>query len=279
MNKSVNTDYEKVELSFDVWCSPVEFARRGVEAFRSECRERVERIAEFMDASSFEIRPLVFIPDNLADVRVQMCFEFHPGKSTVEYTDAELKACIADNRAYLEEAGFDDFEAVCLEIMINERVVEAYMDRASEEFEKESSSWLTFGQELTVSYEGGIITDALAELRTMPISDRVAEAISNQREAFSKKSGREPGPDDPVFFDPDASTPVPMDEDQLRADTLEVLREAEIPPQFIYAYAKTGFLVGQEGYENMPPEQRAEYDAAITEYFVMEDEQASRESH
>jgi hypothetical protein len=39
----------------------------------------------------------------------------------------------------------------------------------------------------------------------------------------------------------------------------------------VYAYQKTGFIVDEAGYKNMSPEDRAEYDAAIDEYFAIED--------
>ena len=48
---------------------------------------------------------------------------------------------------------------------------------------------------------------------------------------------------------------------------------AGTPPQFVYAYQKTGFLVNETGYKNMSSEDRAEYDAAIDQYFAMEDRQ------
>jgi hypothetical protein len=41
----------------------------------------------------------------------------------------------------------------------------------------------------------------------------------------------------------------------------------------VYAYQRTGFIVNEIGYKNMSPDDRAEYDAAIDEYFAMEDAQ------
>jgi hypothetical protein len=49
---------------------------------------------------------------------------------------------------------------------------------------------------------------------------------------------------------------------------LAALRAASIPPQLIYAYERTGFLLLEEGYKNLSPEDKAEYDAAIAEYSV-----------
>ena len=49
---------------------------------------------------------------------------------------------------------------------------------------------------------------------------------------------------------------------------LAAMRAASIPPQLIYAYERTGFLLLEEGYKNLEPEDKAEYDAAIAEYFA-----------
>jgi hypothetical protein len=99
-----------------------------------------------------------------------------------------------------------------------------------------------------------------------------AEALREQRQAFIEKFGREPGPDDPVIFDPDADVPVPLSEEKVRAAMLEAMQAAEIPLHLIYAYAKTGFIVGQEGYRNMSLADRAVYNAALKEYFAMGEE-------
>jgi hypothetical protein len=101
----------------------------------------------------------------------------------------------------------------------------------------------------------------------------LSAARRKQREAFIEKFGREPRPDDPLFFDPDYDTPVALSEEKLRAHTLEALRAAKIPPHLVYAYAKTGFIVNEEGYKQMSSADRAEYNAAIEEYFVMEESQ------
>jgi hypothetical protein len=102
---------------------------------------------------------------------------------------------------------------------------------------------------------------------------KLSAARRKQREAFIEKFGREPGPDDPVFFDPDYDTPVALSEEKLRAHALEAMRAAEIPPHLVYAYAKTGFIVNEQGYKQMSSADRAEYNAAIEEYFVMVESQ------
>jgi hypothetical protein len=55
---------------------------------------------------------------------------------------------------------------------------------------------------------------------------------------------------------------------KIKQDVIAAMRVAGIPPQFIYAYERTGFLLLEEGYERLSPEDKAEYDAAIDEYFA-----------
>jgi hypothetical protein len=43
-----------------------------------------------------------------------------------------------------------------------------------------------------------------------PMTPWVHEALLEQRKAFVEKFGREPGPGDPVFFDPDKDVPTPI---------------------------------------------------------------------
>ena len=55
---------------------------------------------------------------------------------------------------------------------------------------------------------------------------------------------------------------------KIKRDVIAAMRAASIPPQLIYAYEQTGFLLLKEGYKNLAPEEKAEYDAAIDEYFA-----------
>ena len=52
------------------------------------------------------------------------------------------------------------------------------------------------------------------------------EAIKRQLESFKEKFGREPGPDDPLFFDPDCDVPIPLSELKLRRELSEAARKA-----------------------------------------------------
>ena len=65
-------------------------------------------------------------------------------------------------------------------------------------------------------------------LGVVPMTPRVHDALLAQRKAFIEKFGREPGPDDPVFFDPDKDVPTPMGHGRLDADLEKALRGAGI---------------------------------------------------
>jgi hypothetical protein len=60
----------------------------------------------------------------------------------------------------------------------------------------------------------------------VPMTPRVHEALLEQRKAFIEKFGREPDPNDPVFFDPDKDIPTQMDPARLDADLEKAIRDA-----------------------------------------------------
>ncbi|TDD79049.1 hypothetical protein [Actinomadura rubrisoli] len=87
----------------------------------------------------------------------------------------------------------------------------------------------------------GRVTVTLAESEGPQITD----ALRQQQELFRDKFGREMGPSDPVFFDPDADEPVPVDEGKMMA---EIRQEAERMPDpqmraYLLAFAECGYMV------------------------------------
>ena len=55
---------------------------------------------------------------------------------------------------------------------------------------------------------------------------------------------------------------------KIKRDVIAAMRAAGIPPQLIFAYERTGFLLSEEGYKSLSPEDKAEYDDAIAEYYA-----------
>jgi hypothetical protein len=65
--------------------------------------------------------------------------------------------------------------------------------------------------------------------RRIKMTPEITQIISDQRARFIKKFGREPGPNDPVFFDPDRDVPTPWSPEKLQAELLKAMEAANIP--------------------------------------------------
>src|SRR5262245_13933873 len=99
------------------------------------------------------------------------------------------------------------------------------------------------------------------------MTPEMRDALLKQREAFIAKFGREPGPNDPVIFDPDKDEPTPID---MEADVLAAMSAANLPPEFAYAYKKTGLLGLLKDKSGWPADRVREWNAAIDEYRAIE---------
>ena len=85
----------------------------------------------------------------------------------------------------------------------------------------------------------------------------------NKEKNLLKSFGREPGSDDPLFFDPDADSPQPYPEEKLTEAIIESMREAGVDEKLINAFKKTGLLVTQDNLELMTPEELDEFEEAL----------------
>ena len=95
------------------------------------------------------------------------------------------------------------------------------------------------------------------------------DVFRRQIDAFKEKFGREMGPDDPFFFDPDAETPtlLPPEQATLALDSIaEMMAQIGIDPAVIYAFKKTGGLLPTE-IVALRPKDLAEWNAAMDEYY------------
>jgi hypothetical protein len=76
------------------------------------------------------------------------------------------------------------------------------------------------------------------------------EMMERQAGRFRDKFGRDPGPEDPLFFDPDADEPRPRDLDTVTREMTEVLRkagtEAGVDPALIEAWCELGYVVTED---------------------------------
>jgi hypothetical protein len=100
---------------------------------------------------------------------------------------------------------------------------------------------------------------------------RRGEAIlQRQLKAFRKKFGRDPGPGDPIFFDPDAETPQHLDADEMGRQVVMIMKNAGIRPELAYAYQKTGLIVVEGNPGGLSKKQLKEWNDAVEEYFAIQ---------
>lgn len=99
--------------------------------------------------------------------------------------------------------------------------------------------------------------------KVTPVGRDVMEAVEQARRAFRAKFGREYRAGDPLFFDPDADTPRPMDLEKFRRAVVVGMREAGVDPAHIYAFEQSGYFVTQENRGLIPDAGLREWDAAV----------------
>ena len=118
------------------------------------------------------------------------------------------------------------------------------------------------------------------EPKTIPLNAEAQRAIQEQLRKFREKFGREAGPEDPIFFDPDADTPQPISPaglDEMMGQILSAAGQAGIRPEFIYAMRKTGRVVTESNQHLLTDEDLQEWQDAIEEYVALVEKQEGRE--
>lgn len=112
--------------------------------------------------------------------------------------------------------------------------------------------------------------DADGKVRT-PMSPAAQEAMKERFEAFVAKFGREPGPTDPIFFDPAKDVPVPMEFGvEFETEVMTVMLRAGFDPMLVYSYWKTGRMVTKENSQLLEDANLAEWLAACEEWKQIE---------
>jgi hypothetical protein len=108
----------------------------------------------------------------------------------------------------------------------------------------------------------------LDELRQVP--PEIEQTLEELFYRFREKFGRDPGLDDPIFFDPYADQPLPLGQKELNemwermADAM--VCQGEITPETAYAMKKTGLLVTEETIGLLRDAELHKWTAALEEY-------------
>ncbi|MGV0718190.1 hypothetical protein ABQE93_22575 [Mycolicibacterium sp. XJ662] len=108
------------------------------------------------------------------------------------------------------------------------------------------------------------------------------DALQGQLDAFTAKFGREPGPEDPIFFDPNSDEPVPMrpeSEAQNWAALYRVAEEAGLDPAYIRAWEELGYVVTEMNQRLFSAQEVEEYFEAVRRFDTQlgEDDDSSDE--
>jgi hypothetical protein len=94
------------------------------------------------------------------------------------------------------------------------------------------------------------------------------DVYREQLASFRSKFGREMGPDDPFFFDPEADTPQfrsPRDAAHAIDAIAEMMAQAGVDAAAIYAFKRTGGLFPTEN-RRLSYDEAEEWDLALGEY-------------
>jgi len=107
------------------------------------------------------------------------------------------------------------------------------------------------------------VTVAQDGSRTIPLNAEARDALQRQMARFVEKFGREPKPDEPIFFDENADTPQPS---QVTLEPLYALmNEQGFDPALIHASRMTDRIVTAENEQYLTDAELAEWDAAYKE--------------
>lgn len=103
--------------------------------------------------------------------------------------------------------------------------------------------------------------------RRIPLDKESLEAIEHRS---PPSLVREPGPNDPLFFDPEADSPQAYPHEKFQRDWNELfdktVRTGGMRPEIAYAAKKTGRVVTKENKKNLTRAELKEWDDAVKEY-------------
>lgn len=102
-----------------------------------------------------------------------------------------------------------------------------------------------------------------------PQGQQLAESLDGQLEAFREKFGREPEPDDPLFFDLDADEPTRLTKehfDSMMLDMAESAVELGIDPALVHAWREVGYVVTAENRSMFTTAEVLSYSRAVARH-------------
>ncbi|WP_145318615.1 SEC-C domain-containing protein [Paenibacillus xylanexedens] len=104
--------------------------------------------------------------------------------------------------------------------------------------------------------------------KSIPLTEELAVLLEKKSKRFKDTFGREPEPNDPVFFDQFYMHDTPENIDDAM---LEIMGLANIDEAFKYAYKKTGRIVTEINKSLIPDLEIKEWVEAVDEYYNLQD--------
>jgi hypothetical protein len=105
--------------------------------------------------------------------------------------------------------------------------------------------------------------------RRVRMSKEMIQMLEEQKQRFRAKFGRDPRPEDPVIWDDNATEPTPASVEDIHQTILSALIAAGSPPEFIYAFNKTGLLVTATNQHLISPTDYQAWVDAVEEYRLL----------
>jgi hypothetical protein len=105
--------------------------------------------------------------------------------------------------------------------------------------------------------------------KIIPINHETAEIIAQQKKSFREQFGREPGPDDPLFFESSVAVPQFLSDesiDEILKSLLQAAGDSGIDPAIVYAMNKTGRIVTETNVHFLTDAEFQEWNDAVDEY-------------
>ena len=119
---------------------------------------------------------------------------------------------------------------------------------------------------ISLAFELGYPQVLTLDSKVVRVDPDQAAMLEAQVRRFEEKFGRPPGPDDPLFFDPDADEPQPVSLTGLETETVGMLEAAGVSPAWIYAYQHTDGLLPRPDGSFASARDQAEWDEVISRY-------------
>ncbi|MGO1510426.1 MAG: hypothetical protein ACTHW4_07625 [Actinomycetales bacterium] len=96
------------------------------------------------------------------------------------------------------------------------------------------------------------------------VGSEITDLFGRRRDAFIEKFGREPGPEDPIFFDPEANEPQPLPDDGFDFDLVsEAFEAAGLDPAYAQAYRELGCIVTEMNRHTFTAHEVEAWDEAV----------------